>query len=57
MSTEIRTSIRLPKNIHRTVLELSKKERRSFNAQVVAMIEEYLRTHNVKVYPVESETK
>ena len=47
MSTDIRTSVRLPKNIHKAVVQLAEKERRSFNAQVVKMIEEYLKNHAV----------
>jgi hypothetical protein len=46
---EIRTSVRLPEPIHKVVVQLSQDERRSFNAQILRMIEDYLQRHNVVV--------
>jgi hypothetical protein len=48
---DIRTSVRLPQSIHSAVLQMAEKERRSFNAQIIRMIEEYLERHGVTTPP------
>lgn len=53
--SDVRTSIRLPKSLHNAVVEISERDHRSFNAQVIAMIEEYLRNHPAPVTPVTPE--